>query len=106
MSPHPWRYADWKAPDDDGQLLIWPDDAGTLKRQTIENHCALANAHTLIQNVELRELRRRQRQSIGHPEDDRPLIATGHQAELHHPGVWVKDVLIDALAGALGGRAW
>ena len=30
------RYADWKAPDEDGQLLIWPD-APTILRQTREN---------------------------------------------------------------------
>src|SRR5262249_34032602 len=28
-----------------------------------------------------------------------------HQAELHHPGVWVKNVLIDLLAQRLNGQA-
>jgi len=28
----------------------------------------------------------------------RPLIATGHQPELFHPGVWAKNILVDDLA--------
>ena len=35
------RYADWKAPDEDGQLLIWPPAAG-LVNETRENHRRLA----------------------------------------------------------------
>ena len=34
-----------------------------------------------------------------------PIVMTGHQPELYHPGVWVKDFLVDRLAeetGALG----
>ncbi|MDE2507121.1 MAG: SDR family oxidoreductase, partial [Planctomycetota bacterium] len=32
-----------------------------------------------------------------------PFVVTGHQPELFHPGVWVKNFATDALAGALGG---
>ncbi len=28
-----------------------------------------------------------------------PIVMTGHQPELYHPGVWVKDFLVDRLAG-------
>jgi len=45
------------------------------------------------------------RQWLGH-DDAQHLIATGHQTELHHPGVWAKNALIDAVAGKLGGRAF
>ncbi len=34
-----------------------------------------------------------------------PLIATGHQPELYHPGVWVKDFLLDRLAVQIGASA-
>ena len=37
--------------------------------------------------------------------DDRPIVMTGHQPELYHPGVWVKVFLLDRLAretGAIG----
>jgi hypothetical protein len=105
MTSSPARYADWKAPDEDGQLLIWPDVA-TLLRETRENQERLASAQVLIQNLPLGELRLRQRRWIGHTPDDQPLIATGHQTELDHPGVWVKDVLTNALAKTLGGQPW
>ena len=100
------RYDRWKAPAQDGHRLIWPQP-GELVSQTTQNAKILGAADSvLIQSVPLAELRRRLRESIGHRELDRPLIATGHQAELHHGGVWVKNVLIDALARKLGGKAF
>jgi hypothetical protein len=105
MSSPPSRYADWKAPDEDGQILIWPDP-GTLARETSENRHRLANCRAMVQRVPLNDLRRRQREWIGHGVDDMPLIATGHQTELYHCGVWAKDVLINAVARKVGGRAW
>ena len=104
-SSSPPRYADWKAPDEDGQFLIWPDTSALLE-QTRANQRALSTSPALIQNIPLGELRLRQRRWIGHNSDDAPLIATGHQTELDHPGVWVKDVLTNALARKLGGQAW
>src|SRR5687767_3481431 len=102
---HETRYDDWKAPDGDGEFLIWPA-AGELLRQTAENQRTLATSGAKLQGVSLAELRAAQRRWIGHREDDQPLIATGHQTELYHPGVWVKDVLINALAKKAGGGAW
>ena len=97
------RYDRWKAPPADGQILIWPSPTDLLA-EARENQRRLSSSEILIQNVPLSELRRQMRQWIGH--DDRlPLIATGHQAELHHPGVWVKNALIDAAARKVGGRA-
>lgn len=99
------RYDRWKAPAQDGERLIWPQPAD-LVSQTGQNAKSLSAADSvLIQNVPLTELRQRLRESIGHGDIDRPLIATGHQAELHHSGVWVKNVLIDALARKLNGKA-
>jgi hypothetical protein len=37
--------------------------------------------------------------------DGWPLIVTGHQPELFHPGVWVKNFAAAAIARACGGRA-
>src|SRR4051812_3032069 len=102
MSHPPSRYADWKAPDDDGQLLIWPDADGLL-RETHENQRRLSSASIRLQNVPLGELRMRQRASIGHQSDAQAIIGTGHQTELYHPGVWAKNVLINALARKLNG---
>lgn len=100
MNPSPSRYADWKAPSEDGQHLLWPD-AGDILRQSRENQARLSTSGALIQNVPLAELRRRMRAWIGHTDPQVPLIASGHQAELYHPGVWVKDVLANALARRL-----
>ena len=103
QTPH---YADWKAPAEDGGVLLWPDPPDLL-RDTLENQKLLQSAgSTVLQNVPLPEVRRRMRALIGHEDDAAPLVAAGHQAELHHPGVWAKNALIDAAAAKLGGRAY
>ena len=37
---------------------------------------------------------------------ERPLIATGHQPELHHAGVWIKNHLASRLGRAVGGTSF
>lgn len=99
------RYDSWKAPQADGQTLLWPA-AEQLLADIEENHQRLERADGVrLQGEPLPEVRRRLRAWIGHADDGQPLIATGHQTELYHPGVWVKDVLIDAAASRVGGRA-
>jgi hypothetical protein len=100
------RYADWKAPAGDGEHLVWPAPSRLL-RETLENGRLLTSAHsTRIQNVPLPELRQRLRNWLGHGDDAGPLVATGHQTELYHPGVWVKSALIHLAAEKLGGQAY
>jgi hypothetical protein len=99
------RYADWKAPDEDGEFLIWPV-ADEVLRRTGENQRRLSSATALIQGVPLGELRRVQRKWLGHGEDGQALVASGHQTELYHPGVWAKDVLVNEVARRTGGAAW
>ena len=36
---------------------------------------------------------------------ERPLIVTGHQSELFHPGVWLKNFVADQMARSCGGAA-
>jgi hypothetical protein len=97
-------YPDWKAPAGDGQVLVWPD-ANELLEQTRANAARLAGATNVrICGVGLPHWRGMLRRAVGHA-DDSPLVVMGHQAELLHPGVWVKNAVIDAVAGALGGRA-
>jgi hypothetical protein len=99
------RYDTWKAPAEDGQILLWPEP-DRLLADTHGNHDRLARADSVrLQNVPLNEVRRAMRKWVGH-DDARRLIATGHQSELHHAGVWVKNALIDAVATKLGGRAF
>ncbi|HYE19672.1 MAG TPA: hypothetical protein VEA69_14570, partial [Tepidisphaeraceae bacterium] len=80
-TPSSTRYADWKAPTDDGELLVWPGPRD-LVAQTQENRRTLADCTAPAQGVPLRELRAGARRWIGHTADDQPLVATGHQAEL------------------------
>ena len=97
------RYADWKAPKGDGEMLVWPAPAELL-RETAANVGAMAASNGVVQNVPVPVLRHEMRRWLGHP-DGQPLVATGHQTELYHPGVWVKDCLINAVADRLGGSA-
>ena len=103
LSPTP--YADWKAPAEDGAVLLWPA-ADELLRDAAENHVLLCGAESLIQGVPLRDLRKQLRAWIGHADDDQLLFSTGHQTELHHSGVWAKNALIDAAASRTGGAAY
>src|SRR4051812_16357004 len=100
------RYADWKAPAGDGEILLWPA-APDLLRDTQANAARFrAASGVLLQNVPLPQVRQRLRSFLGQADETVPLIATGHQAELHHPGVWAKNVLIDAAATKLDGQAY
>lgn len=99
------RYPDWKAPAEDGQILVWPHPAEFVQ-QTLDNHLRLGEAETpRIGDRPLREWRRTMRHWLGHTNDAQPLIATGHQTELYHPGVWVKNILINTVAQKIGGGA-
>ena len=105
MNASPVRYDRWKAPAEDGQVLIWPQP-GDLLSDTRENQRRLSTADSvLIQNIPFSEVRRRMRRWLGH-DDALPLIAAGHQSELHHPGVWAKNALIDVVASRTEGRAF
>jgi hypothetical protein len=100
----PVAYPEWKAPSEDGASLIWPA-ADELLRQTARNLDHLNQAdHVLIQNTPLPVLRQAARIAIGH-DPSIPLIATGHQTELHHPGVWAKNPMMVAIAQRCGGKA-
>ena len=102
---HGQRYGDWAAPKYDGALLVWPDAAG-IADLTRANRAALDAADSvLIHGTPLPTLRREARAFVGHREDV-PLVATGHQCELHHPGVWVKNAVACAAATACGGVAY
>ncbi len=98
------RYPDWKAPPGDGKLVIWPQPAQLLD-ETRANQRRLSSIQSRVSSVPLNEIRRRARAQLGHPDDARPILATGHQTELYHPGVWAKNALLHAAAAQLGGAA-
>ena len=86
-------------------MLLWPA-ANQLLADAAHNHALLADAETLIQGVPLSELRRQLRTWVGHRDENGLLFAAGHQTELHHPGVWAKNAMIDAAATRTGGAAY
>ena len=97
------RYADWKAPKIDGESLLWPEPQRVVA-DLAANRAALDASAVAIQNKPLSEWRRQTRLAvIGDP--TKPVIATGHQIELYHPGVWIKNVLLDAVARKTGAVA-
>src|SRR5262245_22658775 len=98
-------YPPWQAPSEDGKPVIWPEPQVLLK-QTLENQKRLSSAYSVrLQHVPLPQVRRHMRASLGH-DIAQPLIATGHQSELHHPGVWAKNALMHAAAQKLNGQAF
>lgn len=104
--PLNFAYPDWKAPTEDGEFVVWPGPV-ELENQTRENLRHLTHAQgVLLQNIPLATVRSAMRKWVGHDNPEQPLVMTGHQTELHHPGVWVKNILIDKLASKLGGAAY
>ena len=97
------RYGEWAAPKHAGALLIWPDADG-LADVAGANAASLDAANVEIDGLSLRELRAESRRFLNLPADGLAIV-TGHQSELHHPGVWVKNALVDAVARAAGGTA-
>lgn len=97
------EYADWKAPKGDTDILLWPSRTSLLS-QVEQNGRQLSAAGTPILGVPLNEVRAATRRYLGH-DGSAPLILTGHQTELHHPGVWIKNAVIHHLAEQLNGHA-
>jgi hypothetical protein len=89
-------YPQWKAPTEDGDVLLWPAGAEVLT-QANENHGRLADCKISLQNIPLHEVRRLLRNSLG-ISDDVIIFADGHQTELYHPGVWAKLAVASAAA--------
>ncbi len=106
-------YADWVAPKGDGEWLLWPV-AGAGEGQLIGTGSASLRqavpglSGLIASNQEslysLTDLRNWTREQLG-LRLDQPIIATGHQIEMHHPGVWVKTVVMSHLARICGGQA-
>lgn len=107
-------------PTGHGEVLTVPDYSewpALLER----NRAAMAGWSFTVAGVpvaEVRSLARRQALSaaadfsarmgveVAEPGDPQgPVVLTGHQPELYHPGVWVKDFLLQRIAGETGATA-
>ena len=101
----------WVAPVEDGGILIDPppDRVGELIET---NRKRLEESKVTILGRPLKEIRHELQESRAIVADAnkwacnrlaekwpiRPVIAAGHQPEMYHPGVWIKNFAIEALA--------
>jgi hypothetical protein len=95
----------YRAPQKNGEYLIDPPfDA--VPRLIEENRKKLDRDDVRIGGLTLRELRIGARQTnFSSSLQSGPLIVTGHQPELFHAGVWVKNFAAAGLAKRVNGHA-
>ena len=100
----------YRAPAGNGEVLAVPGfDA--VPALVEENRRKLDRDDIIIGGLPLRELRKQARQEIldlasagrEPPDVDLPLLLSGHQPELSHPGVWIKHFALNGLARKVGG---
>ena len=66
------RYADWKAPAEDGRVLLWPEPADLLRDAEDNGRVLRGAGSVLIQGASLPELRGQLRRWVGHDDDGKP----------------------------------
>ena len=115
----PIEYRRLRAPREDAEVLIEPEasQVGQLVSQNRDasraNASATGNARTVSfiadaarsSCLQLAFDYTRQYRDVARPDHDSPLLLTGHQPQLFHPGVWFKHFAVDAFARQVGGIA-
>lgn len=108
----------WRAPREDGAALVvpsWKDlpDLITENQRLVQQSALRFGDRTLAEARQLAHDNADQEINSGAKQLGwqgaplhRPLIVTGHQPELFHPGVWAKNVAISKLARQLGGSSF
>ena len=100
-----------RAPSEDGGILYFPD-LSLITELIKENQKKLSTAQTFIFEKPLKELRLLAKQeaitaamaflkSNGQEikvDKSLPLLVSGHQPELFHPGVWIKNFALHSIA--------
>lgn len=113
------RFPSYRAPQKDREILCVPPWAA-IRQEFVGQREAFNTFDVEILGVSLAELARDARCAMlaeamtytqsytkvtESPCADAPLIITGHQPELIHPGVWLKNFAAGQLAQAVGGTA-
>ena len=96
------NFAALRTPEQDGQTLIEPEPA-RLAEAVAANRERIGDYAFSILDETVSTVRQATRVALGLSAG--PVIATGHQPELIHPGVWAKHIVTSRLAAALGGTA-
>lgn len=114
-------YQRLRAPRHDGELLLTPSAEACLLLP-INNRQHLSSIAVDILGQPFQDLREKCRQTLlksartftgqytdidstGTSQHLRPIVMSGHQPQLFHPGVWCKNFLIDAIAKRTGAVA-
>lgn len=105
----------WRAPSEDGAVLCVPE-YHQLPNLVAQNQQAISDINVSIGGRPYHEARQLAWESLQQTTTQwaewagvaqtplrRPLLMTGHQPELYHPGVWAKNVGIHQLTHQLGG---
>jgi hypothetical protein len=98
----------FRVPSHNGEVLAVPD-LTTIPRLIEENRRCLDYSDVKIDGTPLKEFRSQARSEILSQTENAPhastgpLILAGHQPELAHPGVWVKNFVLNGLARKVGG---
>ncbi|HUE69472.1 MAG TPA: hypothetical protein VMP01_01175 [Pirellulaceae bacterium] len=93
-----------RAPKEDGAALIDPPLSEAVK--LVEANRKLAQTWDRASGLPLRSWRQSARGALGVEEDSRPLIFSGHQPTLFHPGVWLKNFVLNQIAQMVGGAGF
>jgi len=113
------RYTNYRAPTEDGQTLCVPPWDSAKDLLLANREYRLAHSYDLL-GQSLAQLAKDARaavlaEAVNYTRsyadvdpsalDDAPLILSGHQPDLVHPGVWLKNFAAAELAAASGGTA-
>lgn len=113
------RYPSFRAPQANREVLCVPRWS-TLRKTVPQQRATVDDATILLAGIPLNEVAsdaRRQLLADAHVytnvnrelDEDQlpevPIVVTGHQPELVHPGVWLKNFAASQLADAVGGVA-
>jgi hypothetical protein len=90
-----------RAPTRNGEVLAEPH-FDRVPELVERNRATLNRAEFRIDGTALSELRQQARRELQLAGSE-PLLIGGHQPELSHPGVWVKNFALNGLAKKLGG---
>ncbi len=93
-----------RTPANDREWIAVPDFSNVPK--LIEQNRSLLDSSTArIGGIPFSEFRRQTREELLGDSINSPIVVTGHQPELHHPGVWVKNFAACGLAQRIGGAS-
>jgi len=96
-----------RTPAEDGDVLLLPppEQLPDVLDAARERFNSMDFAVAGIAAAELRQQARAEAAELIGADPPAPWIATGHQSEMHHAGVWFKDAATAAWAEATGGTA-